>query len=368
MPACAPRHSGEPSSRASSGAVIARIGRLSLFALLLFAPSGCLTLTYIAQAAAGQQDLNRRARDIDQLVAERRVDGRTRFLLSQVAVIKRFGEAHGLSTTNNYRQYVRVDRTSLVWVVSASAPLSFRSKSWTFPLVGSFTYLGWFHLEDAKRFAASLSAMNLDVDLRSGAAYSTAGFFEDPIVSTMIPADDEALGELADTVLHEMTHATFFVRQQSTLNESVANFTGRRLAEDYLDDTVGPDAKETNAYVTWEQTADRRGRAMQAAYDALEALYGSSRSDAEKIEAKRALLARLRDEVHFHRPINNATLIQYRTYHSGQDELGLLLGACGGRWPRFFASLKSLERGSFRSAQESDVGTIVRPLVEAGCP
>jgi predicted aminopeptidase len=349
--------------------VIARFSlRVSLLALFLLAPSGCLSLTYIAQAAAGQQDLNRRARSIDMLVAERHVGPRVRRLLSQVAVIKRFGEAHGLSSTNNYRQYVRVDRTSLVYVVSASDTLSFRSRSWSFPLVGSFTYLGWFHLDDAKRFAASLSRLDLDVDLRGSAAYSTAGFFEDPIVSTMIPADNEALGELADTVLHEMTHATFFVKRQSTLNESVANFTGRRLAEEYLDATVGPNAEETRAYVTWEEAADRRGRAMQAACDALQALYASSKSDAEKLEAKSALLASLREEVHYRRPINNATLIQYRTYHSGQDELGSLLGACDGSWARFFASLKSLERGSFRAAQESDVGKMVEPLVEARCP
>jgi predicted aminopeptidase len=349
--------------------VILRVaGRFALLLLLLLASSGCLTLTYITQAASGQRDLNRRSRDIDELVAATRVDPRTRRLLAQVAVIKRFGEAHGLSSTSNYRQYVRVDRPALVWVVSASDPLAFRSRSWSFPFVGSFTYLGWFHLEDAERFAAGLSKENLDVDLRAGNAYSTAGFFEDPIVSTMIPPDDEALGELADTVLHEMTHATFFVRYQSTLNESVANFAGRTLAEDYLAETLGPEAKETNAYVTWEESADRRGRAMQAAYDALAALYATSKSDTEKLELKRALLALLRNEVHFRRPINNATLIQYRTYHSGQDELAALLYACDHSWPRFFATLKSLERESFPSSQESDVGRIIAPLVEAGCP
>jgi predicted aminopeptidase len=342
--------------------------RVSLLVALLLSSSGCLTLTYLTQAAAGQEELNRRAQDIDGLVSQRRVDPRTRRLLSRVPAIKRFGEAHGLTATNNYRKYVRVDRPALVWVVSASDPLAFRSRSWSFPLVGSFTYLGWFHLEDAKRFAADLSRMNLDVDLRGSSAYSTAGFFEDAIVSTLIPPDDEALGELADTVLHEMTHATFFVRHQSTLNESVANFTGRGLAEDYLDGSLGADADETRAYVTWEEVADRRGRAMQAAYDALEALYLSSRSDPEKLEAKGALLARLHDEVHFRRPINNATLIQYRTYHSGQDELASLLRACDGSWPRFFASLKILESEPFRTAQESDVGKVVEPLVEAGCP
>ncbi len=349
--------------------MIARVVvRLLLFAFVLLSPSGCLTLTYITQAAAGQQDLNRRARDISQLVADERVEARTRALLSGIPGIKRFGETHGLKTTSNYKQYVRVEGPSLVWVVSASDPLAFRSRSWTFPFVGSFTYLGWFHLDAAKRFAASLALENLDVDVRGAAAYSTAGFFEDPIVSTMLPAGDRALGELANTVLHEMTHATFFVRHQSTLNESVANFVGRNLAQDYLTETLGPDSAETNAYTTWEDAADRRGRRMQSAYDALNTLYLSSVPEGAKLEAKRTLLSRLKAEVHFGRPINNATLIQYRTYHSGQDELASLLGVCGRNWPKFFASLTRIGRGSFHSAQESDVGEIVRPLVNQGCP
>ena len=344
-----------------------RIVGFFLLTLLLVFPSGCLTLTYITQAAAGQEDLNRRARNIDQLVAQGRVDTRTGRLLSQIPTIKRFGEAHGLQATPNYRQYVRVAGPSLVWVVSASDPLAFRSRSWTFPFVGSFTYLGWFDLEAAKRFAASLSRENLDVDLRGSAAYSTAGFFEDPVVSTMLPKSDWALGELANTVLHEMTHATFFVRHQSTLNESVANFVGRNLAQDYLTDTMGPNAHESHAYVIAEETGDRRGRTMQAAYDALAAHYRSSEPDTAKLEAKHAILARLDEEVHFRRPINNAALIQFRTYNSGQDALSSLLRACDRNWPRFFATLKRLEATSFRSAQESDVDKMVEPLVEGGC-
>ena len=107
---------------------------------------------------------------------------------------------------------------------------------------------------------------------------------------------------------------------------------------------------------------------MKTAYDTLKALYASAEPDAQKIGEKRDILTRLHDEIHFKRPINNATLIQYRTYHSGQDELAELLARCDHDWRRFIPRVKSLETAHFEAAQESDVGKIVLPLVAAGCP
>jgi predicted aminopeptidase len=336
--------------------------------LVMLSLTGCLALDYLPQAAAGQRDLARRARDIDDLVREGRVEGRLRSLLAQVSIIKAFGERHGLAPTPNYTKYVHVDRPALVWVVSGSAPLEFRSRSWSFPLVGSFTYLGWFKRDEADHFGAKLAKEGLDVDVRGASAYSTAGFFEDPIVSSMIAPGNLGLGELADTVLHEMTHATIFVKHQSTLNESIAMFVGRALATDYLEETLGPSAPDTVAYGTYERQADERGGKMRAAYDKLKALYASKESDAEKLAKKTAIVTELHDAIHFKRPINNATLIQYRTYHSGLEELGQLFTACDADWRRFIAVLKGLVVAHFDRQQESDVGLIVRPLIARGCP
>jgi predicted aminopeptidase len=349
------------------------LSRLRPFALAILLPAlslqtGCVAFEYIPQAAAGQRDLQRRARDIDELLADGRVAGRMRRLLSKVSEIRAFGERHGLARTPNYTKYVRVEPPPLVWVVSGSDPLHFASRSWSFPLVGSFTYLGWFKRADADVFAAELAKDGLDVDVRGSGAYSTAGYFEDPIVSTMIAPGNLGLGELADTLLHEMTHSTIFVKYQSTLNESVAMFVGKGLAGEYLEETFGPAAPETVAYVTYEREADERGHKMKAAYDTLKALYASPVPDAQKLAEKHDILTRLHDEIHFKRPINNATLIQFRTYHSGQEELAQLLTACDHDWRRFVASVKRLESAQFERQQESDVGKIVTPLLAAGCP
>jgi predicted aminopeptidase len=335
---------------------------------LMLSQAGCLAFEYIPQAAAGQRDLARRARDIDALVAAGRVDGRLRRLLAQVPAIKSFGERHGLAPTPNYTKYVGVNRPALVWVVSASAPLKFQSRTWSFPFVGSFTYLGWFKRDQADSFARSLAKEGLDVDVRGAGAYSTAGYFEDPIVSTMIAPGKLGAGELADTVLHEMTHATIFVKYQSTLNESVAMFVGRGLATEYLRETSGEDAEETRAYTSYERGADERGRKMKDAYDALAALYASNEPGVQKLAEKAAIVTALHDEIHFKRPINNATLIQYQTYHSGLEDLARLLMACQQDWRRFIAAVKRLETTRFERPQERDLGKVIEPLVAAGCP
>jgi predicted aminopeptidase len=239
--------------------------RLLVLALLLWQTS-CTSLHYVAQGAAGQDDLNRRARDIDELIREKRVDARMRGLLSQVGPIKSFGERHGLTPTRNYTKYVRVHGSAVVWAVSAAEPLRFRSKSWSFPLVGSFTFLNWFKQADADAFAADLRQEGWDVNVREVGAYSTAGYFEDAVLSSMIPEGKRALGYFANTILHESAHATVLVKHQSTLNESVANFIGDKLAQVYLEETLGAGAEETRAYLASERASEERGRAMQAAF------------------------------------------------------------------------------------------------------
>jgi len=341
----------------------ARFALLAAGLLLLLAQASCAKLAYVQQAAVGQYDLGVRAKDIGELVRERRVDARTRRLLSDVARIKQFGERHGLTATPNYTKYVRLDRDSVVWVTSASEPLHFHSKSWAFPVVGSFTYLGWFARKDAYAFAAEIGREGWDVDVRGSQAYSTTGYFEDSVLSTMIRRDEAALGELTNTILHEMTHATFFVRRQSTLNESVANFVGNRLAEQYLDETIGADAEEKSAYLESERRYQMRGKAMRDAYLALDALYASPKSDQEKLAEKTELLTRLRTAIGFKRPINNATLIQYKTYNSGQEELASLLAACDGSFPRFLRVLKTLETKTWATDQEKEIGRMILPLI-----
>jgi predicted aminopeptidase len=337
---------------------------VALFTLLA---AGCMPLRYVTQAAAGQEDLNRRGIDIDEIVEGRHLDRRTRELLAQVAPIKRFGERYGLRPTRNYQRYVRINRPAVVWVVSACHPLAFRPRAWKFPIVGSITYTGWFDEGEAREYAGTLARKGWDVDVRSSQAYSTLGWFDDPILSTMISPYDDALGELADVVLHESLHATFYVPNQSTLNESVASFFGDELAARYLDEALGPDSTAKREFLDSRRRGERRGEAMKKAHHDLAKLYASSLSRDEKLAEKRRITEDLRARLHVKRPVTNATLIQYQTYGSGKAEMVELLQTCGGSFPRMLRTLERVRPIAARSPAHTDPAVLLRPLIAGGC-
>jgi predicted aminopeptidase len=346
------------------GAVFARtraqmLGVVWLGCLL----SGCGGVRYVAQAAGGQWSLIQNARPIPKVIRDQKTPPRLRRLLAEVRVIKRYGEASGLKPTANYARYVQLDRPAVVWVVSACAPLQFKSKVWRFPIVGDFPYLGWFELKEANAFADELRKEGLDVDVRGASAYSTLGWFQDALLSSMISEGDEALGYLVNVVLHESVHATLHLPGQAYFNESLASFVADHLTLEYLDVTRGAQSVEKAAYEKSESNATKRAKRLHEAYDELDLLYRSARPDAEKLEEKARLLAALKQELKLRRDVNNAMLTQYRTYDSGQAELETLYRACGESWPRFFGALRELKPASFSGPHQRDFGSVVLPLV-----
>ena len=340
---------------------------LLVLALVVFA-TGCLPVRYVTQAAAGQEDLNSRGIAIDEIVKGEHLDKRTRKLLAHVAPIKAFGERFGLKRTANYERYVWINRPAVVWVVSACHPLAFRPRSWKFPIVGSITYTGWFDRKEAKSYADELAKEGWDVDLRPSQAYSTLGWFDDPILSTMISDDDDALGDLADVVLHETLHATFYVPNQSTLNESVASFFGDELAAKYLDEAVGADSPEKQSFLAIRARGERRGQVMKTAYEELAALYKSKRPREEKLAEKKRITDNLRATLSIKRPVTNATLIQYKTYGSGKAELRELLAKCDGSYPRMLKTLERIRPLAAKAPPHADPAVLLRPLIATGCP
>jgi predicted aminopeptidase len=355
-------------ARAQRGALLRAFLVFASWAVLLPALLGCTTLRYLAQAGAGQVDLRLRARDIDQVLKDTRTEPWMQRLLSQVASIKRFGERQGLTPTANYTQFADLQRPHAVWVVSACEPLRFRDKTWDFPIVGSVPYLGWFHAEDAEHFAKGLREDGWDVDVRGADAYSTLGWFNDPVLSTMIGDSREALGDLVNVILHESLHATLYFEGQTDINESLANFVADRLTVVYLDETLGPASPERAAYVAAAANNEARVRRLLEARQALSALYASARPAREKLFEKGRLLSAVQKELGLARPVNNATLSQFKVYNSGVRELSALLEACGGGFPRFIGALRTLQSDVFSGQRQEDFGAVLLPLIQAGCP
>jgi predicted aminopeptidase len=355
-----------PRSRSPARVEAFMKGLLTL-AIVVLGCSGCLQMGYLVQAAYGQDEIGQRARPIEEVLKDPGVPARTRRLLALIPDVKAWGEKRGLEPTDSYRHFVDLRREACVWVVSASHPLRFELETWWFPIVGSVPYLGWFNRRDADRFASDLAERGLDVDVRGASAYSTLGWFDDPVLSTMIKPHEGVTAELVNVVLHESVHATHYVQSQSSFNESLADFVADKLSLEYLEERLGLDAWQRWAFEEAQARGEERAKRFHDTYKALEAVYASKRSDGEKLALKRQITEALRAELDFQRPINNATLAQSRTYHAGTPVFEKLYACVGGDWKDFWVAIRKVSSDSFAAPQEREVDAAVRKVFPRRC-
>ncbi|MBL7713981.1 MAG: aminopeptidase [Bdellovibrionales bacterium] len=326
--------------------------------LLSVLGSACSTASYLWQAGMGQMELFNRARPISEVITDEKTSPRIRQLLADVAIMKKFGEKMGLKPTRNYEHYVRLDRKVVVYVVSGSRPLAFKPYEWSFPIVGSFPYLGFFDREDAFRYSRTIEDQGWDVDVRGAQAYSTLGWFRDPVLSSMIPEGDEAFGELANVILHESVHATYYVNDQSTFNESLASFVADEMTPVFLKERFGESSVEYKSYREADEKSEKRGKKMHEAYVKLEKLYASNASEADKKTEKDRIIAGLKEELKWpkERAMNNATLFQFKTYGGGSEAFKSLFARCEKNWTQFFSKISKVNEKSFSKKQSEDLG------------
>jgi predicted aminopeptidase len=336
------------------------------FAVLLPWLSCCTVAHFVTQGTLGQLDLATSARPIAEVIADAKTEERTRMMLGEVLLVKAFGSRHGLSMHENYEEFVQLDRPFVVWFVNASEPLAFLPKTFTFPVVGSFPGLSWFDEQDARDFADDLREDGWDVNVRGVSAYSTGGWFDDPILSSMFEEERGGLGYLVNLVLHESFHATVLVPDQQYFNESAASFVADELAPIYLRERFGRDSLEVDEYLTSKE--ENRVAIETLAYNValLNAVYNSGRPDAWKYEFKARILGDLQARLQFPELPNNATLIGFALYHEGKEELRRLRQVCGS-WPAFIAAVGSLTKKHFPEEQSPSIGPTVDLLTHNGC-
>lgn len=341
-------------------------------ACLLFGSSllsGCSTLSYVAQAAGGQWELVSEARPIPEVLADPKTSDQTRDLLSEVEKVRLYAWQRGLKTGTNYRKYVELDREYPIWFVNACAPLEFRAKVFTFPIVGSFPGLAWFDKKSAERFRDRLSKQGWDVNMRGVSAFSTGGYFPDPIVWSMLSKSPGAEASLINTVLHESVHATVLIKDQQFFNESLASFIADTMTGEYLQYTTGQAMPaELHAYLHAKEVGQQRVKQFNGFYQELDAVYGSDLPDAEKYARKKQIIDRLVKELRLSNRPNNATLIGFRLYQVGGPNFTALYDACGHNWRRFLSAVSSVSTPDFGQEQSSEIGPVLDGLRERGCP
>ena len=301
------------------------IGAILLLFLVLMG-SGC-RLSYLFHVAKGQIQLLNGAMPISEALNSESFTPDQRNKLLLVAQIKTFGEEElGLKKTSNYETvYPHLNRNP-IYVVSASEKDRFSLKTWWFPIVGHLPYLGFFDLEEAKKERERLKQEGLDVYVGRAGAYSTLGWFQDPITMNLI---DGSTPQLANTLLHELTHATQYVNGQGAFNEGLAVLVGKVGSFQFFEKTFGP--AHPFAVKARNALADERlfSRFLNAFMTEMKNVYSLEVDYEEKIALKKAVFAayhskfealtkdlKTRQFVHFGQmPLNNAYLMTVALYH-----------------------------------------------------
>lgn len=192
----------------------------SIVASVAASLSGCGALDYYAQAVHGQFALLETARPVDTLLQGGRVDERLRRRLRLAEEIRTYAvERLGLPNNGSYRKYADLQRSYAVWNVFAARPLSLRLKQSCFPIAGCVDYRGYYKHADAEQYARDLRSHGWETFTVGVPAYSTLGYFDDPLLNTFL-FDPE--GELARIIFHELAHQVVYVRGDTMFNESFA--------------------------------------------------------------------------------------------------------------------------------------------------
>jgi predicted aminopeptidase len=324
-----------------------------IFSLL----AGCESVGYYSQAAGGQLQLVYQRQKVDQLIASLRakdLDELQFALLSQLELSQRilhFAEQDlGLDVGKRYRSYVALDKPSVVWNLFAAPELSLEPRTWCYPFVGCAPYRGYFQRDDALRYQRKLEAEGFETYLGGVAAYSTLGWFDDPLLSSFIHWPE---ANLADLLFHELAHSLIWVKGDVAFNEAFASFVGREGMQQWL-----VAQGEDSGYAEFQDRQHARQRLQQLLYQAKSALsdvYLSERVDVAKRQAKDQIIGAVRHcfeqmpeqfgGERYRRlfaGLNNALLVSIATYDDFVPAFAVLFERSAQSWPKFFAEVEVL--------------------------
>ncbi len=343
---------------------------LSLLVLVLVAISscvGCSTLGYYAQSIGGHLSLMHQREPIDALIGKERLSQSRREQLQKIQEIRDFASRQlALPDNGSYRSYVELDRDYVVWNVVATPAFSLKPKEWCFPVAGCVAYRGYFSKEDAEAFAAGLREQGYDVAVNPVPAYSTLGWFDDPVLSSMLRRGELLL---AETIFHELAHQRLYVKNDSVFNEAFASTVGEQGVFRWLESSG-----RTRDLVRYRQYLQRRDEflaLLRQASGRLRHVYRQSSPAAQMQQQKVAVFAWLREayaqlkkqwqgysgyDRWFARELNNAHLASVAVYRDRVPDFVRWLAACEGDLPTFYARMAELGRLEKQTRQQQLTG------------
>jgi len=320
---------------------------------------GCSDIEYYWQGVAGQTDLLARAKPITEVIATT-PDNALKSKLQRAQEIRAFASRElGLPDNRSYTSYADLGRPYAVWNVFAAPELSLTPRQWCFPVAGCVNYRGYFAEGDARAEAARLKAAGDDVHTSGIPAYSTLGYFDDPVLSTFVKYREV---DLARLIFHELAHQVVYVKDDSSFNESFAVTVEEAGVARWLASEARLRGESEAAALAADLDRGRELRAhfrtlIRTTRERLTALYASKATDEEKRAGKAAAFEWLRagyeeqraasgGGVSFERwfagGVNNAGIAAMALYADRVPQFTALLAAENGDLPRFYARVKAL--------------------------
>jgi len=322
---------------------------------LVLTSTGCAQLSYYAQATQGQLGLVASAKPIDQWLADPNVSDQLKQRLTRTQQIRKFAvQELELPDNGSYTKYADLNRPYVVWNVIATPELSMKPVQWCFPIAGCVDYRGYYRKEDAQRFANDLRSQGYEVRVSGVPAYSTLGWFDDPVLSTFI-AYPEA--EVARMLFHELAHQVAYAPGDTPFNESFATTVESIGVEQWLDKHGNPDSRER--YREFRQRKRDFIDLLTQHRLRLEEVFASDITDDEKRNQKALVITSLKQAYHqirdekwggysgydqwFNEPITNAHFVLVATYEELVPAFQAL-HAKSGSLKKFYANVQAMAR------------------------
>src|SRR5471032_2069977 len=325
------------------------IRAVSLLAVVLL--GGCSSVSYYGQLASGQWHLLRAREPVAKVIDDAARDPKLREHLIKSQQARAFASSHlHLPDNQSYRLYVDIGRPYVVWNVFATDEFSLDPVTHCFPVAGSVAYRGYYSQGAARGDAALQRQAGKDVFMSGVEAYSTLGWFDDPIISSMMSWGDERLATL---IFHELAHQRFYVKDDTEFNESYATFVEQEGTRQWRAAQGLPPASESAL-----KQRDQFTRLVLDTRKRLEQLYTQPLAADAMRQAKAAEFERLRSDYRQMRdsqwggdkrydawvnlPMNNARLLPFGLYDQWVPAFAALFRQEGGDWLKFFAAVEKL--------------------------
>jgi len=327
--------------------------RYALGLAALVGLAGCTTAEYYSQAVVGHLEIMRLAKPIPERIADPATPASLRVRLERVQAMRDFASRElGLPDNGSYRSYADIGRPYAVWNVFVAPEFSVTAQQSCFPVAGCVSYRGYYAQRDAERYGAEARARGDDVYIGGVAAYSTLGWFDDPVLSTFIRYPD---GELARLLFHELAHQVVYVKDDTVFNESFAVSVEREGVRRWL--ALHGTQADRAAYADLQHRKEAFVALVLRYRDRLAELYREPLSDADKRAAKARLIARMEADYRalkaewggfagydrfFAQQVGNAHFASIAAYTQLVPAFEALLGREDHDLPRFYAAVKAL--------------------------